>query len=229
MMPCSLSDKQDVTRPARQSTEQQVTSLQNKETETLALDDQTVGLSEDDWLTMSEDWQSQPFTKIDIQRLSKQTQRRTLWAKVCLTLNTVVTLAIIMLFIYGLRQGDFSQTVNIYLGIGSMLSLIFTGYEFKIRLKAWQACCDSPDKAVQHAMTGIESSINYCRLTKLSMVALLMLLNWFFYAVSSQSEKNIWSVLIFVNGFILIVCIFTNIIQRKRKAEYQRLKIISKE
>jgi hypothetical protein len=228
-MPGSLTDKQDIKDSEKQSAELELTSPQTNETDTLETCEQTLGLSDNDWLAMSEDWQSQPFTKMDIQRLTKQTQRRTLWAKVCLTLNTIGTLIIILLFFYGLRQGNFSQTVNIYLGIGSLLALIFNGYELKIRLKAWQTCCESPDKAIQHAMTGIESSIKYCRLTKLSMVSLFILLNWFFYAVSSQSEKSIWPLLIVTNGFVVIVCILSDIIQRKRKAEYQRLENMSKE
>lgn len=220
----SPSDEKGIARPTDHKSEQQTSASKDQLTVNSEPTEKIHSISETDWSTMSEDWQSQPFTKIDIQRLLSQTQRRTLWAKLCLGLNFLASFFIFFSFIYGLTLGDYSQLVNIYLGFGSILSFVFMYYELKIRLKVWQSCCDSPDKAIQNAMTGIESSIKYCRLTKLSIVPFFILFNWFCYAVTSEQDKSIWLPLLIVNGFLLTVYITTDIMQRKRQAQYQQLK-----
>ena len=56
---------------------------------------------DDQWQSLVDDWQSQPYQKVDIQALLKQSQKRTLGAKLLLLFDIVATLAIIIAFIVG--------------------------------------------------------------------------------------------------------------------------------
>ncbi len=183
----------------------------------------------DSWLLMTEDWQSQTYTKIDIAKLLKQTQRRTLWAKICLVINIALTFLLLLVFVYGVSLGNFSTVVNIYIGIGSIIALIFSYFEVKIRRKAWQTHCDSPDKAVENAKVGIESSIKYCRLTQLSLAPFVILLNWFIYAITIESDNVSWLPWLIGNGYLLLVYIVTEVVKRKRQVQYQQLLQASEE
>jgi hypothetical protein len=147
---------------------------------------------DENWLRLSQDWQEQPFEKTDIKKLLKQTKKRTLQAKFLLSLNVLATIAIVIMLIVALYQGDWSRASIIYLSFGSVASIIFVYYEIKIRLHAWQQSCDSPDKAITNAIAGVESSIKYIRLTKLSFWLFLPFVNWYIYATITESEKSPW-------------------------------------
>jgi len=204
-------------------TEQKTTKISNQSLDHLGKPEQPNEMLEADWLAMSDDWQSQPFDKVDISALLKRTKKRTLWAKSCLGLNIIATLGLLISFIYGLTKGEFSQPMNTYLGLGGLLSAIFVYYEVKIRLTTWQQCCDSPDKAVGNAIAGCQSSLKYILLTKLSFIPFLVLANWFVFAMTQANEKSFWPPLLFINGFMLTMYVITDWFHRKRKKELQQL------
>ena len=204
-------------------TEQKNTQISGQSFDFLNKPEESHEMPDTDWLAMSNDWQSQPFAKADIEVLLKRTRRRTYWAKSCLALNVIATIGILIFFVYGLLQDEFGEPVNSYLGICGLLSIVFVYYEFKIRLTTWQQCCDSPDKAIVNAIASCESSIKYCVLTKISFIPFLVVINWFLFTIDGESEKSIWPPVIFVNSFMLLAYGVTELFLRKRRAEHKKL------
>jgi hypothetical protein len=181
-------------------------------------------LLDDNWLLLSQDWQTQPYEKTDIPALLKQTKKRTLLAKSLLAIDVIATLGLIIALLVGLYQGDWGTATIAYFTFGSIGSLVFVYYEIKIRLRIWQHCCDSPDKAVENAISGIESSIRYIKLIKLSCWLLLPAVNWYIYAMLEESEKSSWPPFIFINAFILVMWSITHWFHLKRKKELMQLR-----
>lgn len=178
---------------------------------------------DENWLLISKDWQSQPVPKTDIEQLLKRTRRRTNGAKTCFALNVIATLGLLIAFVYGSLSGQLGKPMNTYLGIGGLLSLVMVYYEMKIRLSAWKGLCDSPQKAIEHAITGCKSSMQYMMLTKASTVPFFFLMNWFIYTVGKTSDKPVLVAFIFANGFVVGVYIIADYLHQKRKKEYQQL------
>ena len=181
---------------------------------------------DEQWLALSQDWQSQPYEKTDIQALLKQTKKRTLLAKSLLAIDVIATVALIIALLIGLYQGDWGTATIAYLTFGSIGSVIFVYYEIKIRLRIWQHCCDSPDKAVANAVSGIESSIKYIKLIKLSCWFLLPAVNWYIYAMMAESETSPWPPFIFINIFILTMWLITHWFHKKRDKELSQFDAI---
>jgi hypothetical protein len=179
---------------------------------------------DDDWLLLTQDWQNQPYEKTDIQALLKQTSKRTLLAKLLLLLDITATLGLFIALFVALYQGDWGTATVAYLAFGSIGSLVFVYYEIKIRLRSWQHCCDSPDKAVANAISGIESSIRYIQLTKLSCYCLLPAINWYLYAMIEKSEKSPWPAFIAANGIILVMWAITHWFYLQRNRELTQLR-----
>ncbi|MDO6444567.1 hypothetical protein Q4493_02140 [Colwellia sp. 1_MG-2023] len=187
----------------------------NTSDETEILDEQ--------WQSLTQDWQSQPVEKTDMQALLKQTKRRTAWAKTCFGLNVVATVGLFIAFVYGLFEDEFGTPWNTYLGGGAFMSLIFVYYEMKIRAKTWRQISDSPDQALENALAGCESSMKYMSLTKWSCIPFGVLANWFVYSVGSEGNKPMLAALIFINVFIAVMFLITELIHRKRKKEFKEL------
>ncbi len=181
---------------------------------------------DEQWLEITQDWQAQPYEKTDINALLKQTRRRTYWAKALFALNVLATLAMLLGFFYGLSQGKFGTSMNTFLGICGVLSMVFAIYEIKIRLTTWQNCCDSPNKAIDSAIAGCESSLKYIVLTKLAFLPFWLLANWFFYSVSIEENLAMWPSLIFINIYLAICYLITERFHRKRKKEYKQLLLL---
>jgi hypothetical protein len=178
---------------------------------------------DDQWAEMSQDWQSQPFTKVDIPKLLKQTTRRTLWAKGLLALDIIATIGMLFVAAYLWLSGSQDQATIIYSGVGGALSVIFVYYTIKVRLTAWRANCGSPDKAIEHAMGSCESSIGYIKLIKLSCIIILPFANWYIFAISQQLGKSPVIGLVMINALILIVWLFSHIFYLKRNKELKQL------
>ena len=178
---------------------------------------------DEQWAEMAQDWQSQPVERTDIQALLKQTKRRTWLAKSLLALDIVATLGIIIALIYGLYQGDWGAPTIAYLSFGAILSIVFVYYEIKIRSRTWQQSCDSPDRAIDNAIAGCQSSIKYIKLIKLSCYLLIPGANWYIYAMLTISQKSPWPPFIVMNIFILIVWLITHHFDKKRNAELKQL------
>lgn len=180
-------------------------------------------LLDDQWLTLSQDWQSQPYQKTDIQTLLKQTKKRTQQAKLLLALDIIATIGLFITLLVGLYQGDWQAATITYLIFGVITSLVFVYYEIQIRLRIWQHSCDSPDKAVANAIAGIESSIKYIKLIKLSCWLLLPVANFYLYVVLEASEKSPWLAFFAMNTFIFSMWFLANWFYKKRNKQLSQL------
>lgn len=179
--------------------------------------------ADDRWAELTQDWQAQPTAKTDITALMKRTRRRTYGAKFCFALNIIATLGLFIAFLYGIYHGEFAEPFNIYLGLGSLLSVIFVYFETKIRLAIWSQLSNSPEKAIDNAIASSESSMKYMWFTKISFVPFLPLVNWFVYSESQANDKVALPAYLLINGFMLVVFIMVSYLHRKRKQEYQQL------
>lgn len=181
---------------------------------------------DEQWLTLSQDWQSQPYEKTDIQALLKQTRKRTLLAKSLLAIDVIATVGLIIALLVGLYQGDWGTATIAYLAFGAITSVVFVYYEIKIRLRIWQHSCDSPDKAVLNAIEGAESSIKYIKLIKLSCWLILPAANWYIYAMISGSEKSPWPPFFVINIVIVSLWLVSHWFHKKRTKELSQLNLI---
>ena len=180
-------------------------------------------LLDEQWLALSQDWQEQPYEKTDIDALLKQTKKRTLLAKSLLGIDIVATIGLIIALVVGLYQGDWGNATIAYLAFGAIGSIVFVYYEVKIRFHIWQHSCDSPDRAIDNAISGVESSIKYIKLVKLSCWALIPAANAYLYAMIGETEKPILPALLFMNIFVVTMWGITHWFHRKRNKEYQQL------
>ena len=184
---------------------------------------------DEQWAEMAQDWQTQPFTKTDINKLLKQTKKRTVWAKSLLALDLIATFGMLSVAIYMWLSGSKDQATILYLGIGGVCSVIFVYYAIKIRLAAWQTNCGSPDKAIEQAISGCQSSMSYIKLVKFSCFIVGPFANWYIFVVSQQASKSPALALFLMNVLIFVVWLFCHLFQRKRNKELKQLEaMISK-
>ncbi len=181
---------------------------------------------DENWLLLARDWQSQPYEKADIKALLKQTKNRTWLAKSLLVIDIIATVGLIITLLVGCYQGDWGTATMAYLAFGSITSVVFVYYEIKIRLRMWQHCCDSPDKAVANAIAGVESSIKYIKLIKLSCWLFLPAVNWYIYVMVKESEKSPWPPFIFINIFVAIMWLISHWFDKKRHKELSQLGLV---
>ena len=181
---------------------------------------------DEQWLSLSQDWQSQPYEKTDIQALLKQTKKRTLLAKSLLLIDAIATLGLIIALLVGLYQGDWGTATIAYLAFGAITSVVFVYYEIKIRLRIWKHSCDSPDKAVANAIAGVESSIKYIKLIKLSCWLLLPAVNWYIYAMIGETEQSPWQPFFVINMVIVSLWLVSHWFHKKRTKELSQLNLI---
>lgn len=181
---------------------------------------------DEQWLSLSQDWQSQPYEKTDIQTLLKQTKKRTLLAKSLLLIDAIATLGLIIALLVGLYQGDWGTATIAYLAFGAITSVVFVYYEIKIRLRIWKHSCDSPDKAVANAIAGVESSIKYIKLIKLSCWLLLPAVNWYIYAMIGETEQSPWQPFFVINMVIVSLWMVSHWFHKKRTKELSQLNLI---
>ncbi len=216
-----FNEKGKVTLPteSQEETMFDVPSLPKKDEQ----DPVDTSIIDEQWASLSQDWQSQHVEKTDIKALLQQTKKRTLWAKSVFGLNVLATVGLLFSFIHGVFNNEFGKPINIYLGVGGLLSLVFVYYEVKIRAATWRKISESPDKAIENAIVGCESSLRYMSLTKWSCLPFSILANWFVYAAGKESDKSIMPAFIFINACIVVMFIITEVIHRKRKREFKEL------
>lgn len=175
---------------------------------------------DEQWQVLTQDWQQQPTEKTDIKKLLKETKRRTRKAKCLFWGNVVATLSLLCGAIYGTVFEDSWERAFIgYMWGSFVLSVIFCYYEYKIRQVVWQQINDSPEKALQNAIKGIESSLSYIRLTKWSCLPFGLLANFFVYETAINAEKPATNGLIAVNVFIAVMFAITHWFGVKRQKE----------
>ncbi len=199
------------------------TPFQSEESSSVEVEKYDEKALDEEWLLLSQDWQTQPYEKADIEALLKQTKKRTVLAKTLLALDVIATVGLFIALFVGLYQGDWGSATIAYLSFGSIGSLVFVCYEIKIRLRIWQHCCDSPDKAVENAISGIESSIRYIKLIKLSCWLLLPIVNVYIYAMLEESDKSPWPPFLAINGFVIIMWSITHWFHLKREKQLIQL------
>lgn len=178
---------------------------------------------DEQWAQMSQDWQSQPIIKTDINRLLKQTKQRTVWAKSLLVIDIMATLAMLFVASYMWLSGSKDQATIIYLGGGGILSIIFVIFAIKARLSAWKINCGSPDKAIEHAIVGCQSSISYIKLIKFSCLIIGPFANWYVFAVTEQLEKSPIVGLAILNIFLVSIWLVSQSFYIKRQKELKQL------
>tara|TARA_R110000787_G_scaffold251125_7_gene356626 strand:+ start:572 stop:1252 length:681 start_codon:yes stop_codon:yes gene_type:complete len=220
-----MSEENDKIKLAIESEQSQAQGLS---TETLIVRKEEHGVDssevfDDTWAELSQDWQAQPIPKTDITALVARTQRRTRNAKACFGLNILTTLALFIIFVYGIYNGEWGEAFNIYLGFGSLLSVIFVYFETKLRLATWSQLCDSPEKAIDNAIMSSESSMKYMWFTKISFLPFLPLVNWYVYTVGQTSDKAVLPAFFMANGVMIIAYILVDYLHRKRRKEHQQL------
>jgi len=219
-----FNEKGKVTLPTKNQAETvlDVTSLPKK--------DKTVtpelSMLDEQWAEMAQDWQSQPFVKTDINKLLKQTKQRTLIAKLLLSIDIIATLGMLIAGFFMWINNSKDQATMIYLGGGGALSVIFVYFAVKFRMTAWRANCGSPDKAIEHAIAGCQSSLSYIKLIKLSCFAIWPISNWYLFTASQQMSKSPMSGFIFLNVLIVTVWLITHTFYLKRNKELKFLKSI---
>mgnify|MGYP005810322047 CR=1 FL=1 len=182
---------------------------------------------DEEWLSLTQDWQAQPYEKTDIQALLKQTKRRTLWAKSLLILDIAATVGLLIAFVIGLFQGDWGNATIAYLGFGGLFSAVFVYYEVKIRQQIWLYSCDSPEKAISNAISGCRSSIKYVQLIKYSTWLLLPLVNGYLFVMLTESGKSPWPPFLVINLSVLVTWLISHFFYLKRKKELEQLLSLS--
>jgi hypothetical protein len=178
---------------------------------------------DEQWLALTQDWQAQPFEKADIQALLKKTKRRTLWAKSLLVVNLIATIGLLSAFTLALYQGSWNKATLVYLGLSSVFSTVFVYYEIKIRRQTWQQYCDSPDKAISHAIAGCKSSIRYVQLLKYSTWLILPLVNVYLFFMIRELDKSPWPAFMTVNVFMMVTWGISHFVHLKRNKELAQL------
>jgi hypothetical protein len=176
-----------------------------------------------EWLSMSEDWQTQPYEKVNVATLLAQTKRRTYWAKTLLAIDIIATLAVIMAFFIGLYKGDWGHALMLYLGIAVVISIFFVYIEIKIRLTTWKGDYKSPEQAIEVAISGCRSSIQYIKLIKLSLLPYIIIAPWFVIEMAEQTNKPVWKSIVLISVVFITTYVICNKFLRKRRQELKQL------
>jgi hypothetical protein len=219
-----FNEKAKITLPTKSQSESMldVKSLPKKD-ETITPE---FSMLDDEWAEMTQDWQSQPFVKTDINKLLKQTKQRTLIAKLLLSLDILATMGMFVAGIYMWINNSKDEATIIYLVGGGALSVIFVYFAVKFRVTAWRANCGSPDKAIEHAIAGCKSSLSYIKLVKLSCFVICPVSNWYLFTASQEMSKSPMYGFIFLNALLIAIWLISHTFYAKRNKELKFLKSI---
>lgn len=200
--------------------EQEIITKKSQQSETSS---EKLTIEDDTWAELAQVWQSQSTPKADLNELVKSTRKRTRNAKLCYSANIIATLGLVIVFLYSIYDGHWGEPFNIYLGLGSLMSVVFVAFETRLRLAIWSQISDSPDKAIENAIALSKSSITYMVITKISFLPFLPLINWYIYAVSQTRDKDVLPAYLMANALLLVSYLIVDYLHRKRKREYQQL------
>lgn len=193
------------------------------EVELADIKDEKSLLDDPNWQSLASDWQSQPVIETDIKALIKETKRRTRWAKILLGLDIVGTIGILIGFIYQFFTPEQDTHLIIYLGLATLGTIIYTIYAIRIRRAAWASMCESPERALETAIKGAESSLKYIQAIIWSLYAMTPLANWFVYSVATSREKSpLWGLVVF-NLIMLVSFVALARIKKRRVNELAQL------
>ena len=175
------------------------------------------------WVELTQDWQSQPTEKSDIKALLKQTKRRTIKAKALFASSVIATITMLLSWCYGTFFAELDPLFNHYMGICGLMSIVFCYYEYKVRIQVWREIAQSPEQAIQNALKGHQSSLNYIKLVKWSFIPFGAVGNWFVITSALEHDVSIAIMIIAINLYLLIFYALTHWFEVKRKKEYYAL------
>lgn len=186
-------------------------------------------LLDDDWLSMTSDWQSQPYEKVDITALVKQTKRRIIWAKILLACDVIAVLFLYALLAYVLLEDNEKAATIAYVVAGCVIYTVYLYHAIKLRIGSWRIMSSDPNNIIDSAIVGYKSSIQYNRLIKWATILLWPTVNIYLYVIAPLTEKSLfWPAVI--GNLVLIGTILTvHWFQRKREQELKQMQEIKSE
>ena len=173
----------------------------------------------DDWQSFASDWQSQPYNKVDIDALVKQTQRRSFWAKCLLAIDSVTIVILFGFLAYLFAQPDTDKATIAYVLSACVIFGTYLFYAVKLRLSSWKLMSSEPSTIIQSAKIGIKSSLQYIKLLTIATWLFWPTFNIYAYVVAPLREKEIVIPVIVANAVIIISLIILKVMQNKRKKE----------
>ena len=178
---------------------------------------------DEQWDELVNDWQSQPYEKVDTDALVKKLKKRTRGAKLMLLCNVLGTIAIFSVFIWSLVKQDPDHVVSIFSGVGGLLSLIYTVIEIKIRTATWKMDATDPEQVFNKTLSSLKGSVQYAKLWLFNCYLLIPGINWFLWEIGKTSEKDMLVGYLLANSINATFIIGGLIYQKRRKAELVNL------
>lgn len=175
------------------------------------------------WSTMLDDWQSQPYEKVDIAALVRQTRRRTWWAKTVLALDVMATIGLIVGFFIGWYQGNWHTATLAYVGFGAVTSPVYLYFEVKIRLNSWRLAEQNPGNIVQAVIEGYQAALQFGQLIKWTCYGLAVAVNAYVIALNQQNDQDLWPKLLLANALVVAMYAASHYYQHKRRQELTQL------
>jgi hypothetical protein len=178
---------------------------------------------DEQWDDLVSDWQTQPYEKVDIEKLIIQLRKRTLWAKILLGIDVLATIFLFSACYWHATYEPEDVATIIYLGVGAVGSFFYTGLLFRIRLQTWKMDASDPKQYFDKTVNGINGALKLAKLLKYTCYFMVPMINWYLWEVSKTSEKNMLVGYIIANVFIFIMYVASHIYQRRREKELIRL------
>lgn len=178
---------------------------------------------DDQWDDLVNDWQSQPYEKIDIDKLIKKLRRRTIIAKAMLVMDVIATLVLFYGSYWMMKHEPDDLPTIIYLSVGAIGSLIYTAILFKIRIQTWQLDASDPKQYFEKNISGVKGALKIAKLLKYCCYIMTPLINWYLWEVTQSSDKSLVMGFVFANAVIVLMYVGSHIYQRRREVELQNL------
>ncbi|WP_448211355.1 hypothetical protein [Colwellia sp. MEBiC06753] len=178
---------------------------------------------DDNWQTLVDDWQSQPYQAQDIDKLVKQLSHRTLMAKVILAFDILATLFLLGCLVYQLKTDPDDTATLVFLAVGGLGSLVYTILEFRIRIRTWQLDASDPQQAFEKSISGIKGAIHYANLWIYTSYLMYPLVNWYIWELGKTATKPILPAYIMANALVTVMVIGGVIFKRRRAVELNRM------
>lgn len=176
---------------------------------------------DEQWDELVNDWQSQPYEKVDTEALVKKLKKRTIGAKLMLLSNVLGTIIVAIGFIWSLFKEEPDHVLTIFLGAGGVFSFIYTIIEIKIRTATWKMDASDPEQVFNKTLSGLKGSIQYAKLWLYNCYLMLPAINWFIWEVTRKSEKNVLMGFLIANGLMFLFIAGGLIYQNRRKTELE--------
>lgn len=174
---------------------------------------------DESWDSLVDDWQSQPYEKVDMTELIRQLKKRTFWAKLCLGFDVAGTLFLFFAWYWIAVNEPEDRATFIYVGIGAIGSVFYTFYAFKIRLESWRLSASSPSEYFDKYISGIKGAIRYAKLLKYTSFSMFPMVNWYVWEMSKSREKSFWLAYLLVNLVVVGMVAIGIYLQKRREKE----------